>query len=286
MKFTENDIEFYLLNKSYKDLSQEELKRVGEAVKDEVEYNELRNLLLVMQEVPAEELLIPNASTKQKLVAEFEKVNAVKVVPIQHEEKETKKRKGIFWLSVAASIALVVGLFLSKDALFPKNESQLAQLEQKNTQNIKEDIKVLKEGSKNSIIKSDEVRVLNDNEDLENIEDLDQLETESISINDKELEVMPNKRTAMPQFSEVTASAGNKLKIEPETAPAEDFVLMDVEELNEKEVITAFDEVSDLDDTTLGAVKLNDGDKALSQITTSVSLKKDEELIDLLYTAM
>ncbi len=287
MEFNKNDIEYYLVNKSFKELSEEELKIVQGAVANEAEYNELRNLLLVMQEVPSEELLMPDASIKQSLVAEFEKVNSAKVVPIKKEEK-TKQRKGIFWLSIAASVALVIGLFLSKDALFPKNETQIAQLDSKDTPTQEEDFDLTREKTEVEEITAES----NETEIVQNQKATDKDEAKQSSVlvlSPSNIKVKDKSVKFRPSSTSEGKSAASKFGFD--TKSADDLLLIDLEmeeEFIENEAREIYDvaEVSDFYESSSGAVRLEEDNKLMNEITTSVSLKDDEDLIDLLYTAL
>jgi hypothetical protein len=307
MDFNKNDIEYYLLTKEYNSLTKQELAFVSDAVASEAEYNSLRQLLLVMEESPTEELIQPNPQIKDDLVTAFEKArwqrgaatdSTAKLVPIKEENKNNKN--GLFWLSIAASLALLVGLYMSKDSFFNSADKQMAELKQ---EVVKES-----EASKLEEIKKEKAETP--------IEDSEELEAFEVENNTKEPpQASPNKL----QEKEVMTNKDNK-KGAGQTPITEDLdLLLEEEDIIEETVIVgsansksddyAFDQESrdepsitfssaelELDDEVmeaeLASVTLDDevskdkNSKLTTSVKESISLKGDKELIGLLYTAL
>lgn len=303
MEFNKKDIEYYLLNKEYDALSTEELKIVGEGIPSKEEYSSMRQLLLVMEEAPLENELTPNAEIKDSLVAAFEKSrweqgigtkNETKIVPI-HKEKENKRR-GVFWFSIAASIVLLVGLFLNREFLFMPENNQLAMLE--------DDKSVEKE-----LEKKEKELVIEDNE--LDFEDSVVLKEANVELNESEEEVSADYKkvaeaskeplglnkekvsveatpTNQPQSSRVIEQEGNGFA-KNEVAEKND---LDADTFEDSEMLAIADEVSmELDDVNIDKDSNSSKFKASKdgknvESYESVSLKEDKEMIDLFYTAL
>lgn len=294
MNFNENDIEYYLLTKEYASLSSKEMEFVKEAIPTEEEYNSMRQLLLAMEEVPLEDELIPNPEIKNSLVTAFEKARwekgvgtkeTAKVVSI-HQENDNRK-KGVFWFSIAASIVLLIGLFLNREYLFLPENNQLAMLDE--PKNVEEKNKELSSNKENIA----EVDMDNETEstiEYEENELLDNNEVAAIIEEDSESSSLKREETSL-EYKTITSqpSAGNQLAlneaIEKEISSEGSF--------DDSEVIALADEVAE----EAGFANLSDKDLSNVQVTSSIgkieidvveskSLQGDKEMIDLFYTAL
>lgn len=302
MDFNKNDIEFYLLTKDYDSLTKEELTFVKEAVETEEEYNSLRQLLLVMKEAPEEELLVPNPQIKENLVTAFEKARFQKGVTATTSTKlidikdEKKRKKSVFiWLSIAASIAILVGLFMRNNNLF-NNESndQMAELNQE------ELVELESENTKKQTPKL--IENLDAEEEIEEIVSEDNLSEPAVSIpevtNKREKFISEDKnnvflskskvkndfgRSAEAEYEEVIGSSSfgdlnSKLENSISNESTTSTAIVDMELADEVAVSAPYD----LDDNSY----VNKKDKVSSPITKSVSLKEDKDMLSLLYTAL
>lgn len=302
MDFNKNDIEFYLLTKDYDSLTKEELTFVKEAVETEEEYNSLRQLLLVMKEAPEEELLVPNPQIKENLVTAFEKARFQKGVTATTSTKlidikdEKKRKKSVFiWLSIAASIAILVGLFMRNNNLF-NNESndQMAELKQE------ELVELESENTKKQTPKL--IENLDAEEEIEEIVSEDNLSEPAVSIpevtNKREKFISEDKnnvflskskvkndfgRSAEAEYEEVIGSnsfgdLNSKLENSISNESTTSSAIVDMELADEVAVSAPYD----LDDNSY----VNKKDKVSSPITKSVSLKEDKDMLSLLYTAL
>lgn len=294
MNFNENDIEYYLLTKEYTSLSSKELEFVKEAIPTEEEYNSMRQLLLAMEEVPLEDELTPNPEIKDSLVTAFEKARwekgvgtkeAAKVVSI-NQEKDNRK-KGVFWFSIAASIVLLIGLFLNREYLFLPENNQLAMLDE--PKNVEEKNKELSSNKENiaevdmdneteSTIEYEENELLDNNEVATIIEE----DSESSSINREETSLEYKTITSQP-------SAGNQLALNEVTEKE----IIAEGSFDDSEVIAFADEVAEesgfanLSDKDLTSMKVSTSAASSTIVTSeSQSLEGDKEMIDLFYTAL
>ncbi len=307
MDFNKNDIEYYLLTKEYNSLTKEELAFVSDTIVSEAEYNSLRQLLLVMEEAPVEELLEPNPQIKEDLVIDFEKArwqkgaaaaSTAKVIPLKEERKH--KKNGLFWLSIAASLALLIGLYMSKDSFFNSSDNQMAQLEQK----------VVKETKtpKLEVEKQEETAVpFEDSNELEAaiVEEKTNTASQSSPIITQRNELMTNKDNKIAAGQTPTIEDADVLLEEDDLAEEtitigsangkRDNYSLDQELSNDAsntfssaEVVVA-DKILEKELALVavdGEVSQDKNSKLTTSVKESVSLKGDKELIDLLYTAL
>ncbi|MCT4580886.1 MAG: hypothetical protein N4A35_05655 [Flavobacteriales bacterium] len=298
MEFNKNDIEYYLLTKDYDNLSPDELKLVHEAITTKEEYDAMRQLLLVMEEAPVESELVPNPALKESLVAAFEKTrweqgietkNDVKVVPIQQEQE--RKNKGFFWFSIAASIALLIGVFVNRENLFMPEHKELAMLEEDKVDAIKE---LEKEIHKEKSITVDE----NVNEEEA------ELERETVVVELAEsgnkapvIAEEPSAKKEAPAFEFSTAtSQGHTNQMEGDQLAVNEKSntrAFDTDELADAETVVVTKELAEeLDDLAFSDQELSSvtvatqQDKKVVKAYKSQSLESDKEMIDLFYTAL
>lgn len=295
MEFNKNDIEYYLLTKEYSSLTKEELIIVSEAVETEAEYDALRQLLLVMEEAPVEELLVPKPEVKESLIATFEKARwekgvttstSAKVVDLK--EDNGRKKNGFIWLSIAASLALLVGLFLTKDNFINDTDNQMAQLEQelvKQTNELEEVGSVKEVTTNTSKVVETEIEKKSDilegnkeqiDEDVPNeIKDLSRDEEVIDEFNDLII-IEQFEKEASPNIGEVETES--KITTTDKFASKKTNAISDMS--MDKEMLA---ETVNLDDVTLTKDSYYGNASSISQ---SVSLKDDKELLSLLYTAL
>ena len=133
MNYNKNDIEFYVLNKDYKDLTLAELELIQTEIKTEEEFYSMKQLLKSIAAVNDEEIE-PAPALRASLIKDFEKarwkkgieVGETSVVQLEKQETKTKKNKFIVWFSMAASLLLLIGLAYNKDIFFSPANKQLA----------------------------------------------------------------------------------------------------------------------------------------------------------------
>ena len=72
MNYTKEDIEYYLINREYHELSADELGFISSEVKSEKEFNQLKKLMTsLIEDKKTEEIIEPDPSIKIALMKEF-----------------------------------------------------------------------------------------------------------------------------------------------------------------------------------------------------------------------
>lgn len=297
MNFNKNDIEFYLLTKEYDALTKEELTIVNEAVDSKEEYQSLKQLLLVMDEAPAEVELEPAPEIKEKLVASFEKarwgtevgiVTESKIIPLK--EENNNKKGGFLWISIAASLTLLIGLFLNREALFMPENNQLALAETKEVKEIEQPKKGIDKSEKEDF----KVETINDNNLVVEIEEpsADAVSTELLNVPSAgdAKRIINNNAESYKWTNEVEEELEDDFLAEEvaEDVDLSSFISKDVKsnQLAESTVelepnVTMSKSVAFSDESFS-----SNTEKDFSSVSESVSLKDDKDLIDLLYTAL
>lgn len=301
MNFNKNDIEFYLLTKEYDALTKEELLIVNEAVESKEEYQSLKQLLLVMEEAPVEVELVPAPEVKEKLVAAFEKarwgteVNVStepKVVPIR--EDNNKKKGGFFWLSIAASLTLLIGLFFYRETLFMPKNNQLAMIEVEEGEQVEIEQPKNKIENLEKVVEELEVEIINETEDFStNIENTKQetLNSKMLNVtseNEAKRIVQKNSET-FKWTNEVEEELSENLSYDEVTtglANSMDKEIDNISKVSESSAESSFF-IADDEDIAFSDSNLSSNTaKDVSLVSESVSLKDDKDLIGLLYTAL
>jgi len=293
MNYNKNDIEYYVLNKEYRNLTSAELKLIDSEIKTEEEFNSMKQLLVNISAVENIELA-PNPELRALLIKDFEQARWKKGIeldetPVVSLEKKEKKRNKVFlWFSMAASVLLLIGLAYNKDLLFTPKKKQLAQHET----TIQEETLIKIEESKG-----------------------DQSEKEAADLNFEKpanTEVTETKKIEEPAYSntesdEMTELANNntdgkavqkdKSTIQKKSKRSEDVNYFEVEmeevSLAEDEITTAEPmlsktaSIADLEVISEGLIADIDlKDKEVSKKNKSISMENDKDLIGLLYTAL
>ncbi len=316
---TKDDIEYYLLNREYSELYGQEKIFVDEHVGSEQEFNEMKAMLHGVGDIfREEEELTPDPAIKANLMREFEKkkpaagywLNGMLVAYFPKKEK-FHKRPGVQLIGMAASVALMIGIFtqLNTDTTID-DQHQVVQEE-----TIEEPTVIPVEDKTNSI---DEFNIVNEKvvkEEEINISEVGNVE-QDIAINeepvreiitpeeaptplmeDKEADLFYNKDVVaeseeeMSDFTQADDVSNNatttdtdaSLVISGTTNATVTLDAYDGVETNSK----SFDEVERKNlfssaRTTPGSL----GKGAADLPVNSRSLDEDAELIDLLYTAM
>jgi len=246
MNLDKNDIEYILLHKTYSELTNEELRIVGEVLKTEEAYNEFRYLL---QSIAAEDdVLEPNPTIKEKLIKDFEKARWQKGVAMQTETKvipikeNTDKRKYLTWFAVVASVLLAITLWVNNSEVETK---QLAVAE-------------LKEEPKYE--KKTEVKEVSFD-----------LKKEEESKEDKEKSVLPS--------SKLNTVKQSKTETKQRKAESNSTVIA-LEKDPEPMMSSSMQKTK----TATNNWKIDSAEE--DKILASCSISKDKELLDILFTAL
>ena len=142
MNYTKEDIEYYLINKEYHELNADELGFISSEVKSEKEFNQLKKLMISLIEDKSNEAIIePDPAIKTALMKEFSnksKINKVwynsLLIQLFPKEKSFYQMPGIQIAGVAASLLLVLNIFLTNDPI--NNENQVAVNNEPNTEEM------------------------------------------------------------------------------------------------------------------------------------------------------
>ena len=184
MNYTKEDIEYYLINKEYHELNADELGFISSEVKSEKEFNQLKKLMISLIEDKSNEAIIePDPAIKTALMKEFSnksKINKVwynsLLIQLFPKEKSFYQMPGIQIAGVAASLLLVLNIFLTNDPI--NNENQVAVNNEPNTEEKSSSLELENEltGNSDSVIlldnlKADRIEVESTEE--ENIASLD-----------------------------------------------------------------------------------------------------------------
>lgn len=144
------DVEFYLLNREYNELTPDERAIVNEHVESEQEFNEMKAVVMGAGNFFKEEKeLEPNPAIKAALLKEFDKQQPARAywlngifVSLFPKEKKIYQKPGMQLIGLAASVLLIVTIGFKGNADI--NNSTLAQNEEVKTeeQTIKEVIEL------------------------------------------------------------------------------------------------------------------------------------------------
>ena len=130
MNYTKEDIEYYLINREYHELSADELGFISSEVKSEKEFNQLKKLMTsLIEDKKTEEIIEPDPSIKIALMKEFNnksKINKIwyntLLIQLFPKEKRFYQMPGIQIAGVAASLLLVLNVFLTNDPSSKENQ--------------------------------------------------------------------------------------------------------------------------------------------------------------------
>lgn len=203
----QEDFEQIILQKEFHQLNAAELKNLGAENMSEEEYNHIRRMLLSLNELD-EESEQPSAALKQKLLDVFD---------------EGKEKKGIIirWpiiagITLAAAAMIALGIFLfhpDSDHFELKNEvSQEISLKKEKELDIPSVTDTIKTVTNNSgnetLVKTDEVAVSNDEAPLENssFEPIKKLELAEAPVEAKEEVEMKDVSAKAPVATEANAT--------------------------------------------------------------------------------
>jgi len=133
MNYTKEDIEFYLIHKEYHELSSDELGFISSEVKSENEFNQLKKLMVSLIDEKVNETDIqPDPAIKSVLMREFReksKINKVwynsLLIQLFPKEKSIYRMPGVQLAGIAASLLLVLNIFILNDPIKKDNHVAL-----------------------------------------------------------------------------------------------------------------------------------------------------------------
>ena len=324
MNYTKEDIEYYLINREYHELSADELGFISSEVKSEKEFNQLKKLMTsLIEDKKTEEIIEPDPSIKIALMKEFNnksKINKIwyntLLIQLFPKEKRFYQMPGIQIAGVAASLLLVLNVFLTNDP--SSKENQVA----KNIELINEEenpsTELQKEftGNSDSVIDSEnlisEENVVESNvgNTIVPTERSDERETSDINfdLEDEVAEDLLIEEDWAGDAFELTMSdvdLGSNVDDLAEVVIIEEELEMinkseSIEETNESMTLSGFTDATITDNESINNMAVKDVKvsaemkstdsnrriKGKNNSNNSRSLKEDEELIDLFFTAL
>ena len=324
MNYTKEDIEYYLINREYHELSADELGFISSEVKSEKEFNQLKKLMTsLIEDKKTEEIIEPDPSIKIALMKEFNnksKINKIwyntLLIQLFPKEKRFYQMPGIQIAGVAASLLLVLNVFLTNDPSYKEN--QVA----KNIELINEEenpsTELQKEftGNSDSVIDSEnlisEENVVESNvgNTIVPTERSDERETPDINfdLEDEVAEDLLIEEDWAGDAFELTMSdvdLGSNVDDLAEVVIIEEELEMineseSIEETNESMTLSGFTDATITDNESINNMAVKDVKvsaemkstdsnrriKGKNNSNNSRSLKEDEELIDLFFTAL
>ena len=324
MNYTKEDIEYYLINREYHELSADELGFISSEVKSEKEFNQLKKLMTsLIEDKKTEEIIEPDPSIKIALMKEFNnksKINKIwyntLLIQLFPKEKRLYQMPGIQIASVAASLLLVLNVFLTNDPTYKENqvaknielineeENPSTELQKEFTgnsdsfidsENLNSEENVVESNVGNTIVpteRSDERETLDINFDLEDevAEDLlieEDWAGDAFGLTMSDVDLGSN----VDDLAEVVIIE-EELEMINKSEP--------IEETNESMTLSGFTDATITDNESINNMAVKDVKvsaemkstesnrrfKGKNNSNNSRSLKEDEELIDLFFTAL
>jgi hypothetical protein len=317
------DVEFYLLNRDYNELTIDELAIVKEHVESEQEFNEMKAVVMGVGNIFKEEKeLEPNPAIKVALLKEFDKqqpagaywLNGI-FVSLFPKEKKLFQKPGMQLIGLAASVLLIVTIAFNGNTDI--NNSTLAQNE-----GVKTEEEAVEEVSKLEREEVDEEKNLLEKDFEPTVEVLEkEIEVSTlyeVEIEEKSETVENNFTTTAFMYDEQPIESvdvdlsiaadldyrGNDNNINESEESFNNGISKDEEKgaiTDDKLVISAItpatievveefsiedDEGYFSDDVSVAAGALDTGNNSIDLPVNSRTLADDADLIGILYTAM
>lgn len=311
------DVEFYLLNREYNELSSVELAIVNEHIESEQEFNQMKAVLMGVGNFFKEDReLEASPAIKAALLKEFDKQQPARVywlngifVSLFPKEKKFFQKPGMQLIGLAASVLLIVTIAFNGNVDI--NNSKLSQYE-----DVKAEEEVVEEVGKleRDVANEEKSLVENLESDLENevttlyeVEIEEKFETSENKGTQAtvtyDLQPMENVDADLPKTSDADYLRNeNNLNTSKEsfkndisknkevTAVADDKLVVSVIAPTTSEVIEEFslddDEGYFTDIVSAAAGASANGNDSMDLPLNSRTLAEDADLIEILYTAM
>ncbi|MDG2369134.1 MAG: hypothetical protein P8M12_00685 [Flavobacteriales bacterium] len=305
MNYSKNDIEYYLLNKDYAELTTEERAFISMEVKSEEEYNNLKKLFSSFESnTISNNTIEPNPIIKTELINEFRQHNNQNKIWLNvisttlfPKDKKIISMPGVQLCGIAASLIIILTIYTNYE--FSNTNSAISlnenQIEQPKIENNSDSMNVLDlvDKTEPSNIKN---KVLANNEKEEGIHKSNAplkipiLEEETeflVEFEDKERAELEVEIIELDEFIEhestgMAVDFNNSTEDLEFTINEEDDILSDSEEL----VLSGFSEPSVSSNKDALPMTNRRSNKEVIKTTISRSLKEDKELIGLFYTAL
>lgn len=312
---TNTDIEFYLLNREYNELKGDEKKLVDEQISSEQEFNELKAILQGVSSVFLDEPeLLPDPKIKAQLLKEFNSnrpatgywSNGI-ILTLFPREKKLFHKPGIQFIGLAASIALIIGIFINVEK--PVSHQEVAQHKTQKedlTPVVAEEIEGEIENKNQKFAEEKEAEKQNSLIEESEEESINQGQDKNIEINYQKFNSLSdaNNETISNFDKETNNTSSNSLDIVNYLSEDQNKTELDESETNYDLVVsgdvpaTSMTESAgnaEIDDFSVEAsknvstgsnTKPVDRSPKKDKSDNSRSLSEDAELISLLYTAM
>ena len=296
MNDSQHNIEYLLKSKEYFELSSDELAIISAEIKDEQEYNQLKNLIVSITDDPTENQLIePPIELKNSLLEEFRKTNSKNkiwlngiVTTLFPLDKKVVSMAGTQLIGIAASLAIILTIYLNVN---PSESSPEISMTNKELDKIDfpEESSIIE----NSNVASQPVSNSKPTTTKEEISSSNKAETEELISKIDDTKEVPVKTKISPVLDEIyledhspsyTTTVAEDLGISSYEITKEEVMLESTAETNR--IISENEEslvLSGYTPPTADSPKYNESIKIT---TVSRSLNEDKELIALFYTAL
>lgn len=277
MNYSKNDIEYYLLNKEYIELNKAEKVFISKEINSEEEFNELKKLFSSFSNNSIDNNpLEPDPTIKTNLINEFRQHNNQNKIWLNSffttlfpKDKKFISMPGTQLAGIAASLLIIMTIYTN----FEINNS-----------------------SPSITLSEDQIEILGNDH---------QITSEPILKTNQDAEISDNKNITLAK-NEETETSKNEILLNSDTEEtivviekndlveseaSEDAVLSELDDFEgsfkeDELVLSGFSTPSISSNKELTPNVSEVIEKDFKIITTSRSLKEDEELIDLFYTAL
>ena len=143
MKYSKEDIEYYLINKNYHELNAEELSFISSKIGSEKEFHQLKSLMTEFNKSDVSNNPIePDPQIKTALIKEFRNNNVHNKIWLNNimialfpTEKNLIRKPGVQLIGIAASLMLILNIIFFMDKNSENNNKVLVEVEDKNENN-------------------------------------------------------------------------------------------------------------------------------------------------------
>ena len=304
MNYSKKDIEYYLINKDYTELSIQEKAFISNEIKSEEEYNNLKKLFNSFESnTISNNPLEPNPIIKTELINKFRQHNNqnkiwlnVVFTTLFPKNKKIISMPGVQLCGIAASLILILTIytnyeFSNSNSPISLNENQVEQLKNETNSDSMNNLALVDKTEPSNIIN----KVLANNEKEEEINKINAplkipiLEEETeflVEFEEEERAELEVEIIELDEFIEresgMSVDFNNSIEDLEFTINEEDDILRESEEL----VLSGFSEPSVSSNKDAIPMTTKRSNKEVIKTTISRSLKEDKELIGIFYTAL
>ena len=307
MNYSKKDIEYYLINKDYTELSIQEKAFISNEIKSEEEYNNLKKLFSSFESnTISNNPLEPNPIIKTELINKFRQHNNqnkiwlnVVFTTLFPKNKKIISMPGVQLCGIAASLILILSIynnyeFSNSSSPISLNENQVEQLKNEPNSDSMNNLALVDKTEPSNIInkvlanneKEEEINKINaplkipilEEEETEFLVEFEVEERAELEVEIIELDEFIERESGM------SVDFNNSIEDLEFTINEEDDILSESEP-NEL-VLSGFSEPSVSSNKDLLPISNRRSNKEVIKTTISRSLKEDKELIGIFYTAL